>query len=1143
MSIHVAITHKTHYHYERPVILAPHILRLRPAPHSRTPIEAYSLRIRPETHFINWQQDPFGNYQARVVFPEKAKELSIEVDIVADMTVLNPFDFFVEEYAEQYPFNYDEQLAKELTPYREIREEGPRLMTWLEKVDRSEKRIVDFLVALNQQLYQDIAYSIRMEPGVQSCEETLERAIGSCRDSGWLLVQILRHLGLAARFVSGYLVQLTADVPALDGPSGPVNDFTDLHAWAEVYVPGAGWIGLDPTSGLFAGEGHIPLACTPNPASAAPVTGGYFGAAVKTEFDFANSVTRLREDPRVTKPYTEEQWQAIETLGHQVDAELVAGDVRLTMGGEPTFVSIDDMQAPEWNIAADGSQKRQRANVLVRRLHDAFGAGGILHYGQGKWYPGEELPRWKLAAYWRTDGVALWREPDLLADISADYHVDVEDAERFMTRLCEWLQLKPAYVQPAYEDAFYYILEEDRLPTNIDPLKADLKDPLERRRLAALLERGLNTPKGYVLPIRWDYASQSWSSAKWEFRRQQIFLLPGDSSLGLRLPLSGLPWVAAEDQEPIFERTLLEELPALPDYHEVIQARAETAAITNYELRITRPEETHATRNTKHATRNTQLKEVPRTAICIEPRNGLLFIFLPPLSYLEHYLELLAAIEMTAKALNIPVVLEGYDPPSDYRLQKILVTPDPGVIEVNIHPAHNWSELVNNTLKLYEEARLSRLGTEKFMQDGRHTGTGGGNHVTLGAATPLDSPFLRRPDLLRSLITFWQHHPGLSYLFSGMFIGPTSQAPRIDEGREDHLYEVEIAFQQLPEPGQSVPPWLVDRVMRNLLVDITGNTHRAEFCIDKLYSPNSPSGRLGLVELRAFDMPPHAQMSLTQMLLVRTLIAWFWQKPYTHKLVRWGTELYDRFLLPHYVENDMREVVEALQLAGYDFRFEWLAPFFEFRFPRYGTALVRDMEMEVRMAIEPWHVLGEEVSSQGTSRYVDSSVEKVQLKIRGLTNERYLVTCNGRRLPLRNTGVHGEYVAAVRYQAWQPPSSLHPTMRVQAPLVFDIIDGWNGRAIGGCTYHVVHPGGRSYDDLPVNANVAQSRRISRFWDYGHTPGGIAYSPTTPPPLRRLFRAGGSRAGGSRFEPATIPPAELNPEFPHTLDLRWNPQRL
>ncbi|MEZ4862827.1 MAG: transglutaminase family protein [Caldilineaceae bacterium] len=1132
MSIHVAINHKTRYTYDRAVAVAPHLFRLRPAPHSRTPITAYSLRIEPANHFINWQQDPFGNYVARVVFPEKARALAIEVDVVADMTVINPFDFFVEEYAEFYPFTYEAQLARELAPYLEIREKGPRLLQWLESIDRGKQRIVDFLVAVNRQLYQDVAYTIRMEPGVQPCETTLARAIGSCRDSGWLLVQILRHLGLAARFASGYLVQLTADVAALDGPSGPTADFTDLHAWAEVYIPGAGWIGLDPTSGLFAGEGHIPLACTPDPISAAPVTG--YTDKCEVTFEFANSVQRLREDPRVTRPYTAEQWTAINALGDQVDKDLVAQDVRLTLGGEPTFVAIDNMEAAEWNTAADGPHKRQLANVLVRRLHDAFGAGGILHYGQGKWYPGEELPRWKLAAYWRTDQLPLWRDPNLLADISQDYDVDHNDAQRFMAHLAQQLQLNPAYSQPAYEDAFYYLLEEGRLPVNVDPLQSNLDDPLERRRLAKLLTRGLGTPTGYVLPIRWDYDAKAWDSAPWELRREHLFLIPGDSPMGLRLPLSALPAVAEAEQEVIFERSLFETLPPLPDYYTLAQAR-EQAGQAALAHRTVQP--TPKAQTVQQVATRRLWKEVPRTAICIEPRNGLLFIFMPPLSYLEHYLDLLAALELTAQALDLPVVIEGYDPPTDYRLQKILVTPDPGVIEVNIHPAHSWRALVENTLALYEEARLARLSAEKFMLDGRHTGTGGGNHVTLGAATPMDSPFLRRPDLLRSLVTYWQHHPGLSYLFSGMFIGPTSQAPRVDEGREDHLYELEIAFQQIPAPGQSVPPWLVDRVLRNLLVDLTGNTHRSEFCIDKLFSPDSPSGRLGLVELRAFDMPPHAQMSLAQMLLVRALLAWFWREPYQHKLVRWGTELHDRYLLPHYVAADLREVTADLQRAGYAFDFAWLDPFFEFRFPRYGTAMVQEMALEVRMAIEPWHVLGEEVTNQGTARFVDSSVEKVQLKVEGLVGDRYLITCNGRRIPLRSTGVHGEYVAGIRYQAWQPPSALHPTLRVQAPLVFDVIDRWNKRAIGGCTYHVVHPGGRAYEDLPVNANVAQSRRVSRFWDFGHSPGGVFTYPTTPAPIRRTFAAVGGVVG-----PTTLPPTEINPEFPHVLDLRWNPSQ-
>jgi len=1125
MTIRVALNHKTEYRYNKLVSMSPHVFRLRPAVHSRTPIESYSLKIEPANHFINWQQDPFGNFLARVVFPEKVKKLSIEVDLIADMTVINPFDFFVEEYAEKFPFEYDAQLKKELIPYMEIKEAGSLLRDWVDQVDRSKKPIIDFLVDLNQKLQKQISYRIRMEPGIQSCEETLDKASGSCRDSGWLLVQILRHLGLAARFVSGYLVQLTADQKSLDGPSGPENDFTDLHAWCEVYIPGAGWAGLDPTSGLFAGEGHIPLACTPDPVSAAPVTG--FTDECETEFYFHNEVRRIHEDPRVTKPYSVEQWGLVNALGQAVDEELASGDVRLTMGGEPTFVSIDDMESAQWNTAALGKHKLERAHDLFERLTQQYGAGGLLHYGQGKWYPGEPLPRWALNYYWRKDGVPVWRNQTLIARDNDQTKFNVKDAQVFIGKLSQALGLSSRYVVPGYEDAIYYLWKEGNLPHNLDPLKHELKQRDERRKVLELIEAGLNEPRGFALPVQWDDQAGHWRSSLWTFKRKHMNLVPGDSPMGLRLPLDSLPW--EKEKEIHHEQSLFESLPSLGDYYGEVTRRysyfSEDIAVHEEVV-----EQQSADRETGKKGKQNQDKKIVHTAICVEARDNHLYVFFPPLSKLEHYLDLIASVESVAQHLNMPVRIEGYAPPKDYRINMFSVTPDPGVIEVNIHPAHSWKELTDNTSVLYEQARLARLATEKFMLDGRHTGTGGGNHVTIGGATPADSPMLRRPDLLQSLVTYWQHHPGLSYLFSGMFIGPTSQAPRVDEAKNESLYELEIAFQQIPR-GEVPEPWLVDRLLRNLLVDVTGNTHRSEFCIDKLYSPNSATGRLGIVEFRAFEMPPHAQMSLVQMLLLRILIARFWKQPYQHKLVRWGTELHDRFMLPHYVWSDIKDVVSDIQRAGYPFQLEWLAPFQEFRFPHCGRVHIQDIKMELQVAIEPWHVLGEEVTNLGTARFVDSSVERLQVKVNGLTESRYIVACNGRRVPLHNTGTHGEYVAGVRYRAWQPPSALHPTIGVHSPLVLDIIDTWNGRSIGGCTYHVAHPGGRSYDVFPVNAYEAETRRISRFWSFGHTPGVLQVPPEVSSSLGRFFPEGHPPG------PMAPPAEEINPEYPYTLDLR------
>ena len=1099
MAIKVALEHRTSYTFDRLVKVYPHVVRLRPAPHSRTPIEAYSLQVEPADHFVNWQQDAFGNFLARLVFPNRTRELTITVGLIADLKVINPFDFFIEEWAETWPFSYPKALLEDLEPYlRPVDEDGegsgPGELTrdWVRNFHvRPGTRTIDFLVALNGAINADVGYSVRMEAGVQTPDHTLRTAIGSCRDSAWLMVSVLRQMGLAARFVSGYLVQLTSDVKALDGPSGPAADFTDLHAWTEVYIPGAGWIGLDPTSALFAGEGHIPLSATPHPASAAPISGATDPCGVT--LDFSNVVTRVHEDPRVTLPYTPAAWDSILELGAAVDARMAAADVRLTMGGEPTFVSVDDQVAPEWTTDADGPHKRQRASALAARLKEIWAPQGVVQRSQGKWYPGEPLPRWQIMLHWRADGKPLWTNAALLADPWAETPAEPvapDSDRRVLDAVAAGLGLPDSQVRPAYEDALARLATAVRQPagqpvTAEDDLGADT--PEARARLLTRLDESVTQPSAYVLPLHRREDDTGWASADWQLRRGRIVLLAGDSPAGLRLPLDAISWKpprTALDADPLAART------DLPEGADVEDAEIEDAG------------------------------GAPVTAMVAEVRDGVLYVFLPPTEDLEHFVDLVTRLEAAAAEAGSPLVIEGYGPPADPRLTSMSVTPDPGVIEVNVAPTASFAEQHDQLETLYEQARLARLSTESFDLDGTHGGTGGGNHITLGGISPAESPMLRRPDVLVSMLTYWQRHPALSYLFSGRFIGTTSQAPRVDEGRTEALYELEIAFAEIDrltresdesslEHGRSASsaPWVVDRALRHLLTDMTGNTHRAEFCIDKLYSPDSARGRLGLLELRGFEMPPHFQMAMVQSLLVRSLVSWFWDQPLRAPLIRHGENLHGRYLLPHFIIQDIADVAADLRAHGIAFDTSWLDPFTEFRFPRVGTAVFDGVEIELRGAIEPWNVLGEESTAGGTARYVDSSVERLQVRLIGADRERYVVTANGHPVPLLATNSGDVQVGGVRYRAWQPPSALHPTITVDDPLRFELVDVASGTSRGGCTYHVSHPGGRSYDHPPVNAVEAESRRGRRFEATGFTPGHVDVSDIREKQARQFTDAG------------------------------------
>jgi uncharacterized protein (DUF2126 family)/transglutaminase-like putative cysteine protease len=1062
MGIQVALNHRTQYRYEKPVSVGPQLIRLRPAPHCRTPILSYSLHVTPTAHLLNWQLDVHNNHVARLLFTEKTDEFVVDVDLVAELSPFNPFDFFLEPAVENYPFKYPAELGKDLEPYLSVDPAGSRLQAFLAKLSREPRGTISFLVDLNRTVRHEIDYLTRLDPGIQSCEQTLEKSSGSCRDSAWLLVQILRHCGIASRFVSGYLIQLAADDGAAEGASGPRTDSADFHAWVEAFLPGAGWIGMDATSGLFAGEGHIALVSTPNASQAAPIEGTVEPANV--DFSYSMSVRRLNDPPRTSRPFTEEEWRKVEQVAHCVDADLKAQDVRLTMGGEPTFVGIDEPESAQWSIDALGAVKQTRGLVLIRALRGRVAPGGMLHYGQGKWYPGEPLPRWALGCFWRADHVPVWENIDLIGPENAKSSFSAADAFKFITALSRRLQVSSENILAAYDHG------------------SESAEPV-----------------GYVLPIRRRQASGRlfWSSQLWFPRSERFLLSPGDSPIGYRIPTESMPWVAPDEIE--YE---LETVPGAAPHETRVKLPSRPGRRMDLFDKSPVGDPLPALSSTAETA-----PELIRPSLCVQARDGRLHVFLPYASQLADYLDLVAAVEDTCTHLQQAVWFEGYPPPSDPRLLSFSVTPDPGVLEINLPPASHWDELEQVNTVLFEEARKNRLTAEKFAHDGSHLATGGGSHIVIGGATVLDSPFLRRPDLLRSMLAFWQNYPSLSYLFSGMYVGPTSQSPRIDEARMDSLYELELAFSNLP--SHDCHPATIDGLFRNLLVDVTGNAHRAEFCIDKLYPPEGRGLRAGLLELRAFEMSPHVRMGLIEMLLIRALVCMFWKRPFAGSLVRWGTALHDRFMLPYFVQRDFFDVLGALRESGYNFDEQWFAAQLEFRFPKLGSIEVEGIELELRDALEPWNVLAEQSVSGAMVRAVDSSFERIQVKVSGLTTEsRYVVACNGRAVPLTATGEPGEFVASVRYRARQLAAELHPTIPVHAPLTFDIIDCWSKRSIGRCAYHVASPNGRLYTARPANVTEAADRRRERFQKLGVPLGPVA-----------------------------VPEKETNSIFPMTLDLR------
>ncbi len=1091
MSTRIAITHRIEQSFDQPIRLSTHWLRLRPAPGTRARITAYSLELQAEPHFINWLRDPFENHLARLDLPEPIARLGMTVEVHAELEPVNPFDFLVEPDAARHPFSYPAQLRKELSPYLDSSGATPRMRAWFETLDRAPTSTVERLDALNQRLHEAYSIAEAGRPGPVDVEALLARKSGSCWELASLLTLSLRQLGLAARFTCGYHVSL-ADTPE-------AADRVSLHAWSEAFIPGAGWLGLDPSAGLFIDETYVPLACAPDPTRVLPVVGSHETCQeTRVESLHVRRLTPVTPD----WPYSETQWADIHALGRGVEHDLKEHGCSLRTGVGLSLVATEQGDA-EWSTVPQGLSKRLVAERLLARLQQRLAPGGAPQLGQGEWYAGEGLPRWRLACFFRVDGQSIWRNPERVGWGGARSALVLSDVRDFAEALARALGTPPSRVTAAHEDPLHE-LSRGSLPPP-EAVTAELDDPRRRRDLAERLSLPCGDPVGYVLPLAWDHAAGRFVSGEWIFRRGRLHLGPGDSPLGYRLPLDSLIEDEQAALEALAERCPFEERGALGDFHAAARARLHATQIPAAHSEA-RP---------------------PRTAVCVEAREGQLYAFLPPLSHAEHYLDLVAAVEVAAEATGHRVILEGYDPPEDHRLGRFVLEPDAGVLRVDLPEIKGWEAQLDALHIVYEEALGVGLRAERVYPDGSTAPSGGGGRLSLGGERPDGSPFLRRPDLLRGLIAYFQRHPSLSYFFAGRMIGPSGAAPRPDEGRDEALYELSIALSRLPR-GESCAIWCADRVLRHLLADPAGQIKRAEIRMDRLYAPERASRRLGRILIHSFELGPHARIAALQTLLVHGLIGRFARVSDSGELERWGPALHDRFMLPEILWEDLRSVVQDLNAVGYPFQLEWFDPVMTLRFPVLGSVPIGGITLMLQAALEPWPLLAEEVSGNGVARFIDAANERVQTKLSGLAPGRYVLACNGKTVPLQSTGRHGEYVAGVRFKVANPPATLHPTIPPVEALVFDLIDTWTGRAIGGCTYLPPRPPVRG----PVGSPVAPAMSPRAGDEF--EPPRLAQLPL--PSLAALPHTGGFLHSGSGVGPMQVPPPHTDPHYPFLLDL-------